>query len=82
MLLKLFNRWEPGDTLLLYSDGITEAFDREDRMFGEDRLCDALLGSAGSSVREVRDHIIESINIHTRGARQQDDMTLVVTRAK
>ena len=75
-------RWEPGDTLLLYSDGITEAFDREDRMFGEDRLCDALLGSAGSSVREVRDQIIESINIHTRGARQQDDMTLVVTRAK
>jgi sigma-B regulation protein RsbU (phosphoserine phosphatase) len=71
----------PGDTVLLYTDGVTEATNRSGggrQMFGLQRLCRALEAAAGRSVDEVRDHIMAEV----RGfmSAQTDDLTLVVLR--
>ncbi len=68
----------PGDLLLLYSDGITEAMDREQDQFGEERLAEALREPADSATVCAR--IVDAVNAFAAGAPQHDDMTLVVIR--
>ncbi len=68
----------PGDLLLLYSDGITEAMDREQDQFGEERLVEALREPADSATLCAR--IVDAVNTFAAGAPQHDDMTLVVIR--
>ncbi|MBL8747337.1 MAG: PP2C family protein-serine/threonine phosphatase [Phycisphaerae bacterium] len=73
----------PGETLVLYTDGITEAFspppDRE--MFGTDRLQETLAACSGEP-----DCVIESVHSrlfdHTRSRDRVDDQTLVAVRVK
>ncbi len=69
---------EPGDTILLHSDGVTEARNGEREMFGLGRLRAAFERSAGLGLNDLRDHIIGEV----RGfmAEQIDDMTLVAMR--
>jgi serine phosphatase RsbU (regulator of sigma subunit) len=67
---------EPGDLLLLYSDGITEAMDREQAQFGEERLIEALREPADSAAICAR--IVDAVNAFAAGAPRHDDMTLVV----
>jgi phosphoserine phosphatase RsbU/P len=68
----------PGDGLLLYSDGISEAFDGRGGQFGEDRLQETWRGSEGLSPRRVLDRLIGAVE-HFRGnAAQSDDITAVV----
>jgi len=69
---------EAGDVLLLYSDGITEAMDREQDQFGEERLIAALLEPADSAAICAR--IVDAVDTFAAGAPQHDDMTLVVIR--
>jgi serine phosphatase RsbU (regulator of sigma subunit) len=69
---------QPGDTVVLLTDGVTEAATATREMFGIQRLCRALEAAADRSVDEVRDHILAEV----RGfmAVQADDLTLVVLR--
>jgi serine phosphatase RsbU (regulator of sigma subunit) len=71
-------RLEPGDTVLLHTDGITEARNAAREMFGMARLCRALEAAADGGVREIRDRIMGEV----RGfmSEQRDDLTLVVLR--
>jgi len=70
---------EPGDTLILYTDGITEAFNRQREMFGVEGLDASLTDCAGNP-----DCVIESIHrslyAHTGTRRRADDQTLVVVQ--
>jgi sigma-B regulation protein RsbU (phosphoserine phosphatase) len=68
----------PGDRLLVFTDGITEALDREEREYGDARL-EGLLGTlrALAAVDLVR-RVEADVTAHCRGARQYDDMTLLV----
>ena len=66
----------PGDCLLLYSDGITEAMDREQGQFGEERLIEALREPADSA--SICTRIMEAVNAFAAGAPPHDDATLVV----
>jgi len=68
---------EPGDTLLIYTDGLTEARDRRERMFGLDRLRE-LFASSPDSPAAVRDRIVASLTEHQGGPIGSDDQTLVV----
>lgn len=69
---------EPGDVLLLYTDGITEAMNAQREMYGVDRLCAALAAVANGPVERIRDHILQ--NVQSWMADQADDLTLVVVR--
>ncbi len=70
---------EPGDTLVFYTDGITEARAPDGEFFGSDGLARALLESTGSPARLV-DHIKEKLHAFQAGQRPQDDQTLLVVR--
>jgi phosphoserine phosphatase RsbU/P len=65
-----------GDRLLLYTDGIVEAADRNEEEFGQERLCALLRESAGLAHGETADLILSSVR--NWSARQDDDMTLLV----
>jgi serine phosphatase RsbU (regulator of sigma subunit) len=71
---------EPGDTLVLYSDGVTEAMDPEDNEFGTERLKRALEAQQRGAVAEVQADVIAAISEFARGASQRDDITVVVAR--
>ncbi len=72
----------PGDLLLLYTDGITEAQDRMGRFYGEQRLQNVLRSLGGRSAQEVMEAVLEDLARFTGGAAQQDDVTMIVIRRK
>jgi sigma-B regulation protein RsbU (phosphoserine phosphatase) len=71
---------EPGDLLVIYSDGITEFFDGENREFGVEGLTDAVARARSGSAAEILEEILRSVGAHGHGRTQADDMTLVVMR--
>ena len=76
-------RLGPGERLVLYTDGVTEAFNPERVEFGEERLV-ALLGriGLGGSADELGAAILDEVSAYAAGAPQSDDITvLVVDRA-
>lgn len=74
--------FRPGDSLMMYSDGLSEALDTGGAEFGEDRLR-ALWGQHGARPpREVIDLLLEHISSFRGRASQSDDMTVVVVGAR
>jgi sigma-B regulation protein RsbU (phosphoserine phosphatase) len=71
---------EPGDTLLLYSDGVTEASDLDGNEFGEERLCGALRQSRASSAAALVEQVAAAVTEFSSGSRT-DDVTAVAIRA-
>ncbi len=70
----------PGDTLVLFSDGITEAMNSEDKEFGMARLKEVLAGRGDSPVQDLQTAILLAVEEFARGARQADDLTLLLVR--
>lgn len=70
----------PGDTLVLYSDGVTEAMDPDDQMFGISRLRELLVGHHDTPLEALKLIILNAVRSFSRGANQADDITLVVVR--
>jgi serine phosphatase RsbU (regulator of sigma subunit) len=71
-----------GDTLILYTDGITEAMDRDGHEFTEGRLMRSLGESHRQSVEIVMSSLIESVHQFVDGAPQSDDITCLIVRYK
>jgi phosphoserine phosphatase RsbU/P len=71
---------DPGDYILLYTDGVTEALDSEQREFGRERLLRVARQASASSARALLDSLEESILAFTSSAVPWDDITLVVAR--
>jgi phosphoserine phosphatase RsbU/P len=71
---------EPGDTVVLFSDGITEAMDPEEQMFGVARLREVLSGHTDTALDEIQRSVLESVENFARGAHQADDVTLLLVR--
>ena len=71
---------KPGDLFIMYTDGVTEAFDARYAAFGEDRLVRVAQEYRTLSAGEVRDRIIAAIREFTGSVPQSDDITLVVIR--
>ncbi len=71
---------EPGDTLLLYTDGVTEAEDRDRNLFQDGRLKEAFGQHQGSSLKTLQDGILSAVAKFTDGANQSDDVTLLLVR--
>jgi NarL family two-component system response regulator LiaR len=69
---------EPGAVLLLYTDGVTDAQDRQQRFFGEARLLEVARPNRGRSAREIQDVLMTELREFADGAPQFDDITLMV----
>ena len=70
----------PGDALILYTDGVTEAVNGEGEMFGEERLWDVIAATQGSSADETIGAICGALAAFTGGAEPADDVTVVVVK--
>jgi sigma-B regulation protein RsbU (phosphoserine phosphatase) len=71
---------EPGDILLLYTDGITEASNHQGTLWGEDNLSDIIRANANSSAEQLIQKILVAMKDHTDGNPLADDVTLVITK--
>jgi hypothetical protein len=69
-----------GDDLVLYTDGVTEASNLEDEMFGEERLEKLLMAHRHASAREIEERVYTSIKDFAAGAAQTDDLTMVIVK--
>ena len=71
---------EPGDALMLYSDGLTEAADPDGREFGQARLVEAFSRHRGLSLRALAHALEVELDAFVRGNPFDDDRTLVLVR--
>jgi sigma-B regulation protein RsbU (phosphoserine phosphatase) len=68
----------PGDVLVLYTDGITEARDAQEEFFEEDRLRESLIANWGQPAETIRDAILRDVDEFVGDAPQSDDIALAV----
>ncbi len=71
---------EPGDTLVLFTDGVSEAVDPAGKMFEMERLREVVAAHAHARVEEMQAGILAAVEKFTRGAPQADDITLLILR--
>jgi phosphoserine phosphatase RsbU/P len=71
---------EGGDTLVLFSDGVTEAMDPAEQLFGVPRLRECLTGHIETPLEELQQTVLQSVENFARGASQADDLTLLLVR--
>jgi serine phosphatase RsbU (regulator of sigma subunit) len=71
---------EPEDTIVLFSDGVTEAEDPDGNQFGLDRLREILTGHQETPLDDLKKIITDAVDTFSRGAAQQDDITVLVMR--
>lgn len=69
---------EPGDSLFLYTDGVTEAMDKEGRLFTDERLLETLRGLRGQAIEGIVEKTNGEIRRFVRDAPQSDDITMMV----
>jgi len=72
--------FNPNDLLLIYSDGITEAMDKKNDEFGDERLAALVNEHKMESAQNVINEVVDAVNNHAEGCPQMDDMTLVVIK--
>jgi serine phosphatase RsbU (regulator of sigma subunit) len=71
---------EDGDTLVIFSDGVSEALSATEDEFGDDRLIEAVIKAGKGSVQDVVNELLDAVRAFTHGAPQNDDITVVVVR--
>ena len=71
---------QPGDMLLMYTDGVVEAVNEHQEEFGRDRITKALRECANASAEEAVEHIEAAVHTFAGGQPQSDDITLIVMR--
>jgi sigma-B regulation protein RsbU (phosphoserine phosphatase) len=81
-----FEEWsvhlDSGDILLFFSDGLTEAANREGKFFGTHRIKELLAANAHLSSNELADKLLDEVQEFTHGGAITDDRTLVVMKVK
>jgi phosphoserine phosphatase RsbU/P len=89
-VLGLFEQWQcstsevqfqPGDLLVLYSDGVTEAYNDREEEFGEARLIQVLEASRNLEISALLTKLLEEVNQFSAG-KQSDDVTAIVARIR
>ncbi len=74
---------QSGDILVIYTDGLTEAFNDQGEEYGEERLIEAVKESSSKSAQFMIGHMIKSIRLFaSETAEEIDDMTVMVIKAK
>lgn len=73
---------EPGDVIVVFTDGVTEAVNGSGEMFGDERLERLVSASVETSAEQIRERILEEVQVFTRGLPQGDDITLLAIKVK
>ncbi|MCW5977189.1 MAG: SpoIIE family protein phosphatase [Bryobacteraceae bacterium] len=73
-------RLEPGDCLVLYTDGVTEARSRDGAEYGMDRLIEALAAQRGATARQLAAAIAEDLENFRAGVPRADDVLILAVR--
>ena len=71
---------KPGETFVLFTDGVTEAFDANGELFGDERLLAYLLESSGRSARDTALGVLDAVRKFASGTKQSDDITVLSVR--
>ncbi|MFB3852775.1 MAG: SpoIIE family protein phosphatase [Vicinamibacterales bacterium] len=71
---------EPGDLVVLFSDGVSEAFDPRGDEFGEDRILKALEASRREDPPAILERLTAAVRRFSAGAAQSDDLTVLIVR--
>ena len=69
---------EPGDRLVFYTDGIVEAMNKQEEMFGFERLLEVVQGARSMSADSLLKEILDRVNEFAGGAAQHDDLTVII----
>jgi phosphoserine phosphatase RsbU/P len=72
------DRLAPGESLILYTDGLTDAMDPADVLFGEERLTTVLQAHHGADPTEILDQVDEAVGRHCAPNRAADDINIIV----
>ncbi|MEP7270855.1 MAG: PP2C family protein-serine/threonine phosphatase, partial [Acidobacteriota bacterium] len=75
-------RLEKGDLIVMYTDGVTEAVNSSDEMFGDERLESLVSRIRQSSAEEIKTRILDEVVAFTRGLPQGDDITLITLKMR
>jgi sigma-B regulation protein RsbU (phosphoserine phosphatase) len=69
--------FSPGDTMILYTDGVTEAINADEQPFGEDRLKAILASNASARAGEIVTAIADAVHSFAESEPQADDFTIL-----
>jgi len=73
---------QPGDGIVLYTDGVTEARNTEEEFYGVERLCQAVSQNWHRTAKEIQQFVIADMRKHIGTQPVDDDMTLLVLKQK
>ncbi|MDQ3012917.1 MAG: SpoIIE family protein phosphatase [Acidobacteriota bacterium] len=75
-------RVHPGDVVVMYTDGVTEAVNADNQMFSDERLENLIKASVNLSAEQIKQRILDEVISFTRGLPQGDDITLIVLKMR
>jgi sigma-B regulation protein RsbU (phosphoserine phosphatase) len=73
---------DPGDLLLLYTDGLSEAMNRSEEEYGAERLCDLVQANCTMTPEEFISTCLKDLEAFQSGNPREDDLTVMVIRRK
>ena len=73
-------RFNSGDVLVVATDGLSEAHNSRDEMFGYDRLLDLIESITMKSAQEIAQTLFETIQTYSMGKQQDDDQTIIILK--
>ncbi|MCC2597570.1 SpoIIE family protein phosphatase [Pusillimonas sp. MFBS29] len=76
----LSTRLEPGEMVLGYTDGVTEALDPQGRLYGDPRLYDFLANRPPAGAQDTTMALIDNVRRHANGTDQSDDITVIAAK--
>lgn len=80
MLTEYTQPVRPGDVIVLYTDGVTEAMDRDGELFGDAALARVLASHHGLDAAGIRERVVRDVKTFVGDAEPHDDMTMVVLK--
>jgi len=73
---------QPGDGIVLYTDGITEAQNIEEKQYDLSRLCDVISSNWSGNAKQIQQAVINDVKNYIGTQKIQDDITLLVLKQK
>jgi len=75
-------KFSPGDLLVLFTDGITEARNRHGAFFGDQRLLEVLRANSGRTAEEIQQAVLDEVQRYSGGTPREDDIAIIVMARK